>query len=299
MHVSRFCCSESIVRKPQVTVQETLPTKSSSKIFGIGLSKTGTNSLALALQTLGYSAIHYPANMMQVEAHDAVTDVSVSASFEDLDRLFPGSKFILTVREEDDWHESARRHYLKRRNHMNEFALSIHHRLYGTFTYDRALFSEAYKRHHTRVQSYFAGRPSDLLRINLCDGSVTWNTLCDFLGKPVPNVAFPWANRTSVTDQILSRVLGYIKEAAVAARVMGVNGEYFESLPPDPRPESELVFDGGRSNAKMIARLVEHVGSAETTATVLKMPLPALENVIKEHTASYERREVAQHPTPE
>ena len=35
------------------------------KIFGIGLSRTGTSSLHLALLTMGIPAIHYPRKMAQ------------------------------------------------------------------------------------------------------------------------------------------------------------------------------------------------------------------------------------------
>ena len=67
-----------------------------AKTFGIGLSRTGTTSLTLALEALGLSVAHFPTTMKQIEEHDAATDTPVAASFQSLDSRFPGSKFIYT-----------------------------------------------------------------------------------------------------------------------------------------------------------------------------------------------------------
>ena len=43
-----------------------------SKVFGIGLSRTGTTSLTLALKALGYQAAHFPSDddtRREVTAH--------------------------------------------------------------------------------------------------------------------------------------------------------------------------------------------------------------------------------------
>ena len=102
-----------------------------SKIFGIGHSKTGTYSLTRAIQYLGFSAIHYPTHLRQIEAHEAATDSPVTVIFEKLDGLFPGSKFIYTVRDLEEWLESCRRHYLKQQSVTNSFVLQKRKRLLG------------------------------------------------------------------------------------------------------------------------------------------------------------------------
>ena len=48
-----------------------------AKVFGIGLSRTGTTSLSEALGILGFSAVHYPATMRDIETHDAAADLPV------------------------------------------------------------------------------------------------------------------------------------------------------------------------------------------------------------------------------
>ena len=178
-----------------------------SKIFGIGHSKTGTYSLTRAIQYLGFSAIHYPTHLRQIEAHEAATDSPVTVIFEKLDGLFPGSKFIYTVRDLEEWLESCRRHYLKQQSVTNSFVLQKRKRLLGATSYDRELFIQAYKRLDDRVRGYFSERPDDLLIIDICGMLPAWEPICEFLGKPIPDAEFPWANRSSATEQILIRLL--------------------------------------------------------------------------------------------
>ena len=91
------------------------------KIFGIGMPKTGTTSLHRALVELGFEALdfpHDPATVAELRAGnyrlsileqvDALTDTPIPAVFAQLDREYPGSKFILTVRDMDSWLESCR-----------------------------------------------------------------------------------------------------------------------------------------------------------------------------------------------
>ena len=90
-------------------------------VFGVGLSKTGTSSLSVALENLGYpsSHWHYPKSILRYQEgalqvnpnkllveFSAYTDTPIARTFKLLDSAFPGSKFILTVREENSWFES-------------------------------------------------------------------------------------------------------------------------------------------------------------------------------------------------
>jgi Sulfotransferase domain len=166
-----------------------------SKVFGIGLSKTGTTTLNEALQILGYSALHYPVGLRGVEQHDAATDTPIADRFEMLDRTYPGSKFVYTVRQRDDWLRSCKTHWARSVDPREEVK-ELSERLYGTAQFDAELFEEAYGRHEKRVLDYFSKRMDDLLVINLCSGNDEWAALCSFLGKKVPDCPFPHGNRT-------------------------------------------------------------------------------------------------------
>ncbi len=162
------------------------------KVFGIGLSRTGTSSLTEALQMLGLSAVHFPTTNAEIEAHQAATD-----TFEALDDRYPGSLFIMTVRPRADWLASCERFW---KSHHQEFStdrfkINLHRRLYEGSEFEAARFSRAYNRHLERVYGYFARRPNDLLCLDICGGGDIWTSLSAFLGLAKPDIAFPHRNR--------------------------------------------------------------------------------------------------------
>ena len=170
-----------------------------AKIFGIGLAKTGTSSLDVALKILGYKSIHYPVSMEEIDRHEASCDLYVAYRFKELDRLYPGSKFILTIRDLNQWLDSCENHFGKKVNFsdlppkLREF-LQINRLLsFGTKTYDRVLFKEAYQRHIQEVKDYFNRRPQNFLIMNISSGE-GWERLCHFLGCPIPDTPFPQEN---------------------------------------------------------------------------------------------------------
>ena len=164
------------------------------KIFGIGLSKTGTTSLTEALRILGYTAIHYDVGLRHVAEFDAATDTPVADAFERLDRKYPGSKFILTARERSSWLKSCKRHWSRLPPYQGE-KRALFERLYGTSEFDEQLFSAAYDRHDARVFAHFAERPSDLLVIDITKDPEPWERLCRFLDRPIPHQDFPHARQ--------------------------------------------------------------------------------------------------------
>jgi Sulfotransferase domain len=171
---------------------------SQSKIFGIGLSKTGTTSLCEALRILGYSTIDFPVGLIGVEEHDAATDAPIADNFELLDRRYHGSKFIYTVRQRDDWLRSCRTYWARRIDRDRETrqeVVELYERIYQSVDFDENLFRHAYDKHEMRVLSYFANRHHDLLIIDICSGEGDWQPLCSFLGKEIPDRKFPHLNK--------------------------------------------------------------------------------------------------------
>ena len=176
------------------------------RVFGVGLIKTGTSSLRTALETLGFTALHGgPLEVMATvqraidegepmlkyldPEYDAFADVfGVTHYFYLADAQYPGSKFILTVRNLEDWLDSRRRHVLKNQE-MKEA---------GTYRGDLLDVDvdgwvTEYRRHEAVVRGYFARRPDDLLVFNVTGGD-GWGPLCRFLGRDLPDAPFPWEN---------------------------------------------------------------------------------------------------------
>jgi hypothetical protein len=162
-----------------------------SKVFGIGLSRTGTHSLSRALIQLGLTVVHFPATFAEVEAHDASTDSRVADKLELLDLAFPDSLFILTVRQIEDWLCSCERFWASFRQFADAPDLRVlHDRLYGAADFDRAIYADGYRRYMERVSSHFAKRRGELLEMNICAGD-GWPQLAAFLEIPIPPTPFP------------------------------------------------------------------------------------------------------------
>lgn len=167
-----------------------------NKIFGIGLSRTATTTLYYLMKDFGFTAIHYPSSMAEIDEHFFSNDTSISARFSELDQLYPNSKFIYTTRTVRSWARSCitRFRIPARYDVIQSMPPEIKQwydeadaRLYG---YDQLGLIDvteeemimAYHQHDERVKAYFRDRPSDLLTLDLTDpSSFPLTTLIAFL----------------------------------------------------------------------------------------------------------------------
>jgi hypothetical protein len=199
-------------------------------VFGLGLSRTGTRSLTEALRLLGWDTVHYPvdadtlrtlergdARFALLEHRDGITDITVSRYYEALDRNWPGSKFILTVRDRDAWLASCREHWGRnsatarerengqengqgsgresgQESEQDRIHLEIRRFLraavYAGYDFDADRFAAVYDCHVAAVTRYFAGRSEDLLVLDIAAGD-DLGRLADFLGVPTTQRHFP------------------------------------------------------------------------------------------------------------
>jgi hypothetical protein len=182
-------------------------------VFGIGLNKTATSSLHAALTILGFRGLHdggsdvHDAVRAAIEAerpllsdldqdYDAFSDIGLlSRRFGILDRQYPGSRFIFTIRPIDQWLDSRRRHV--ERNQARK-AAGIYR---GTFlVVDEPKWINEWEHHNKRVRAYFDGRP-DFLEIDLTS-SPSWRPICELVGRPEPDEPFPWVNRDAAVHSV-------------------------------------------------------------------------------------------------
>lgn len=223
----------------------------STKVFGIGLSKTGTSSLGQALNALGVASIHYPHDPITYEElasarydlsilkkYQSITDIPVAPFYPQLDAVYPGSKFILTVRDLEPWLASVENHWAfmrdwaRRDAHFRRFSEFITARVYGTHEYHRDRFVDVYHKHVEAVTDYFSGRPQDLLVLDICQGD-GWEQLCTFLDIAVPEHPFPHANRKE-EKRVRQTWIDQLDEAVAE----------FESVMP--RGEPYILVDDGK-----------------------------------------------------
>lgn len=176
------------------------------KIFGIGLNKTGTTTLGTCLQQLGFRHTSWCLPLLEqvaigefeplvahIAAHDSFEDWPYPLVFEQLDRHFPGSRFILTRRSSPArWLASFEAHALRTDPLLGARTRSLAYGLpYPQL--DPEAHLRRYEQHLQRVRSYFARRPADLLEV-CWEEEASWERLCAFLQRPVPDLPFPHAN---------------------------------------------------------------------------------------------------------
>jgi len=185
------------------------------KIFGIGLSRTGTKSLAGALNLLGIRTKWFPQDAQTyrelimgeyrlsiLRTYQGLTDTPVVPYFAQFDRLYPGSKFILTVRDKGAWLRSCARHWANSgitgpepdsAPFWRKFAQFIDCCVYGSYAFNKDRWSYVFDTHTENVTRYFSDRPDRLLVMDVTKGD-GWDKLCPFLGLDAPDGSFPKIN---------------------------------------------------------------------------------------------------------
>lgn len=202
------------------------------KFFGIGYNKTGTTSLEAAMDELGY-VVSYQIMSIEImrewgqrdfkrlikycKCGQFFQDIPFSKpyTFIVLDQYFPGSKFILTVRDSpEQWYDSLTSFHAKlwgkNGRVPNKEDLILNDKIYKNYRwennrlssntpeydiYNKDILIEGYERHIRNVEEYFRHRPDDLLVINVSEEDA-YQKLCSFLGVDAVRERFPWKNKT-------------------------------------------------------------------------------------------------------
>ena len=140
------------------------------KIFGIGLSKSGSHSLSAFLNSLGFWCVHNPnANLMSkgnfvsaLGSRTAAVDTSVSAYFKQLDKAYPHSAFILTYRKDEDNGEKV----------VEIISAIQQKKIQGKHKFEKYCSGiDLYRNchHHSTVLEYFGTKSKRLLVIDVTD----------------------------------------------------------------------------------------------------------------------------------
>ena len=178
------------------------------KIFCIGFHKTGTSSLTNALRILGYRVTGpngvrdpkieqnvYSMAYELVDQFDAFQDNPWPIIYKKLDKKYPDSKFILTLRDSESWIKSQVRHFGRKKTPMRKWIYGV-----GCPKGNESIYVTRFNHHNQEVLDYFSKRSNDLLIMDLSKGD-GWQELCMFLGKEIPNVSFPHANKASEREK--------------------------------------------------------------------------------------------------
>lgn len=183
------------------------------KIFGIGLTRTGTKSLAEAMRIIGYTVKHSAVSVDEVREYDFLCDIVISSRYKFLDYVYPAAKFILTVRDTESWIKSNYQHasrYGSRRRKDRVHRIPLHRAenrfaTFGITYFDEQVYRKVQKAFHEEVYNYFENNYTDysnkLLTLDICKGE-GWEKLCPFLGKEILNQPFPCKNWSTYNRRV-------------------------------------------------------------------------------------------------
>lgn len=176
-----------------------------NKLFIIGLPRTGTTSISVALLEHDFMVAHTAFTKRAFELADVVSDAPCFSDYKELDELFPDSKFVYLDRALDKWIPSAQMLLKKMESRLHPktgvfspvLKRSFDEVFHLTSTEDPHSsdhLAGCYLNHKQAVFEYFHGR-DDFLRIDLShEGSLA--SLLEFIGLEIKdNTDFPHLNQ--------------------------------------------------------------------------------------------------------
>jgi sulfotransferase family protein len=203
-------------------------------VIGAGFGRTGTLSMKVALEMLGFGPCAHMIPLIGDEERSTLFTRAAEGDEASLDKAldgcrstvdwpgvffwreliakYPDAKVVLTVRDPEKWYASAERTIWKATNlptppHMTAFREmcdatnwdGTFHRRFGDKDYAIKIFNE----HNDEVRRTVpAGR---LLEYEVGEG---WEPLCAFLGVPVPEQDFPRLNDTASFQERILKTSG-------------------------------------------------------------------------------------------
>jgi hypothetical protein len=197
-------------------------------VIGAGLPRTGTWTLKLALEQLGFGPCYHMSEALQrpndwplwetaaaggpvdwaalFEGWGSTTDAPACHHHQELANLYPDARLILSVRDPDQWFASTQNTILSESAKTSHESRGAGEMLKAVGwdpddprLHDRDFMLERYHRHNAEVRA--AIPPSRLLEFQASDG---WEPLCRFLGRPIPGTPFPHANSTDAFNAMIA-----------------------------------------------------------------------------------------------
>jgi hypothetical protein len=204
------------------------------QVIGVGVGRTGTYSLKLAINQLGFGPCHHmeevlhnmpvhvplwsaaaagePDWMRIYDGYESAVDWPTACFFRELVREFPSAKFVLTQRDPKRWADSfgatiyrllaGRDRAPDEMRAWLDMASDVIARTGFPAGLDREELTQAFIAHNDAVNETIP--VNQLLVFEVKDG---WEPLCTFLDVPVPAEEFP---RTNHREEFWDRVNGKI-----------------------------------------------------------------------------------------
>lgn len=199
-------------------------------IIGAGLGRTGTASLKLALERLGFGRCYHMSEALSrpadpglwinaadgapdwdtlFEGYGAAVDFPVCAYWRELSAYYPSAKVILSVRDAGKWYDSTQKTILSpvfseflARSPFGEMIQKTVWNFFGGETHDRAHLIERFESHIEEVKR---GVSED--RLLVFEAKQGWEALCAFLELPIPDAPYPRVNSREETASVIQTMI--------------------------------------------------------------------------------------------
>lgn len=211
------------------------------KIIGAGYGRTGTASLKLALERLGFGPCHHMSEVLHrperidlwrrigegeplwdqaFDGYNSTVDWPSCTHWRALMHRYPDAKIILSRRDAGKWFESVNTTILEARvcdalttTPMGPMLEANIWRLFDARMQDREFMMAAFEQHCEEVVSTVPEH-----RLLVFEAKQGWAPLCEFLGVDAPDEPFPHLNTQEEISQIMNRLADEIRDGAQAAR---------------------------------------------------------------------------------
>jgi hypothetical protein len=202
----------------------------SISVIGAGFGRTGTMSLKLALDRLGFGPCYHMTEVFKDPKASGYWESVADGNPPDWDTIFtgyrstvdwpsatfykqladdyPDARVILTERDPEAWFASTQATIFSRHirddteDDWQRMMLKVICDLFDRRMTDKAKLIEVYKRHNQEVRRSIA--PERLLVYEVSEG---WGPLCAFLGVDIPDEPMPKVNSTDDFRQNLAAKL--------------------------------------------------------------------------------------------
>lgn len=195
-------------------------------VIGAGFGRTGTESMKLALEALGFGPCHHMSEVISnpvqlalwrragdghlpdwneaYAGYKSAVDWPTAYFWRELSEFYPDAKILLTVRDSGSWYDSFSKTILPLigpGNSPDSLGVKLLNKVVlGGRPDDRENCIAIYERNTAEVKAAFP--PDRLLVYELGSG---WQPLCDFLGVPVPAVPYPSVNSAAHFNDRMAR----------------------------------------------------------------------------------------------
>lgn len=200
-------------------------------IIGAGFGRTGTSSMKMALEMLGFGPCYHmieclprgPAHYRLWEdavaghpdwesifdGYRSAVDFPAATSYAALADYYPDAKVILTVRDPESWFRSTQDTILApawiewlRNSEAGPFTQGTINDYFDDRVHDREHLLKRFDEHVAAVRERI---PADrLLVFEVAEG---WKPLCEFLDVPVPAEDFPRVNDTAEVNAVIGEIM--------------------------------------------------------------------------------------------